>query len=512
MKTVLIGSDFMYDKDGVLKPIEINTNVGFTSNHLEDINDIFDTTYLEEFVTQNGFTKIDYIGASIPIKNIFSSMSLDLGIEFEYHQVAGNSITIPYVEDTENKLIIRSAYDTTAIVDEMYCKDKIGFLNLINSESFGAQFAYLNEVGELVSNITTIPDNGVHPNFILKARYPAYDKELYPKLYKVTTQSELAVILENVTDEYFIMEYYYNSDYNVNGKITKKRSLNILYPPTLQSIPFGKYTDTTRQKLINTPEYDETTFELVSYLRDGYITTDNQTMLKPKLLDTDLVQMADGTFKTGLELQIGDIIRTINIPNEENVDSTDSTVNYKIDLDTFVSGSTYSTNMVTNKSRIDVTANIVEIVFTDDSTWEDTKYSYYLVERDNEVRFIKLADLIAGDIVILIDTTNTTSVGVQSKTVQSTSIVSKAFAGWIITVERRHLFLTVTNSSTQNLSFAAIEHNLIFCSDNTDGASMCNIGGPCGKYQICCPYTQYASSGQCKPANQCDTCLIYYEV
>jgi hypothetical protein len=489
MKTVLIGSDFMYDKDGVLKPIEINTAVGFTKNYLENIDDIFDTTYLEEFITQNGFTKIDYIGGgSLEIKNTLFSMSLDLGIEYEYHQVAGGSITVPYVEDTETTLIIRSAYDATALVDETYCKDKIGFLNLIQSQSFGGQFAYLNEEGQLVNNITTIPDNGVHPNFILKARYPAYDKEVYPKLYKVTTQSELDVILQNVTDEYFIMEYYYNPLHNVNGKVTKKRSLNILYPPTLQSIPLGKYTDTTKQKLVDNPLFDETTFELVSYLRDGYITTDSNFITKPKLLDTDLVLMADGTFKTGLELQVGDIIRTINIPNEENVDSNNATVNYKIDLDTFISGSTYSTNMVTNKSRIDVATNIVEITFTDDSTWEDTEYSYYLVERDNEVRFIALNELLVGDIVILIDTTNPTTLSVQLKTVQLVSPIRKEFSGWIISVERKHLFLTVTNSSTQNLSFAAIEHNNRACIFQTS----------CFLYQFTCYKNQECRYGLCQ--------------
>ena len=61
MRTVLLGSDFMYDKDGNLKPIEINTSVGFTKNHLEDINDIFDTTSLKEFVTQNEFIKIEQV-------------------------------------------------------------------------------------------------------------------------------------------------------------------------------------------------------------------------------------------------------------------------------------------------------------------------------------------------------------------------------------------------------------------------------------------------------------------
>jgi hypothetical protein len=494
MKTVLIGSDFMYDKDGVLKPIEINTNVGFTQNQVEGIDNIFDTTYLEEFVTQNGFTKIDYIGSATPIKNILTSMSIDLGIGFEYHQVEIGAITVPFVEDSETNLIIRSAYDTTALVDDLYCRDKIGFLNLIKSESYGAQFAYLNEEDELVSNITTIPDNGNHPNFILKARYPAYDREIYPKLYKVTTQSELDTVLENVTDEYFIMNYYYNPTHNVTGKITKKRSLNILYPPTLQSIPFGKYTDTTKQKLIDNSVFDGTTFELIDYLRNAYITTDNQAVTKPKLLDTDLVQMGDGTFKTGLDLQVGDIVRTIDIPNATNVDSINEAVNYKIDLDTFISGSTYSTNLITAKSRLDTTTTIIEILFSDGSTWEDTVLSFYLVERDNEVRFIRLDDLVGGDVVLLIDTSDDTNVKVVPKLVQSISSLNKEFSGWVMAVERKHLFLTVTDGNTQNLSFAAIEHN----------GQACGVPGGCGAPAGCSKGVRCNTyNGTCDPFSSC---------
>jgi len=488
MRTVLIGSDFMYDSNGNLRPIEINTAVGFSELQVPYVDEIFDTTHLMEFVTQNGFTKIHFIGNNRVFSNILNSMSIDLGIEYEYHATQPNSLTIPHVEDNETTLIIRSSYDTTALVDDTYCRDKVNFMNLIKDSSFGAQFAYKDDSGVLVNHITTINDNGVHPNFILKGRIPNYDREVYPKFFRVSNQLELDTILANVTDEYFIMQYYYNPLKNINNKVTKIRSLNILYPPTLQSIPFGKYTDTTTQKLSETSEYDETTFELASHLRSSYITTAGQSFDKPKLLDTDLVQMADGTFKTGLDLQVGDVVRTIDIPNATNVDSNEETVNYKINLDTFISGSTYSSNTIIGKQRVDTTTSMVEILFTDNSTWEDTELSYYLVERENEVRFIPLNELISGDIVILIDTTNPSSVGVVEKTVQSTTRISKEFGGWLITVERRHIFLTVTNSSTENISFAAVEHNNVSCFGKYPGYS-CGSGG--------CPYNQYCDGTSC---------------
>ena len=48
MRTVLIGSDFMYDKDGNLKPIEINTAVGWDgAERVEEDIDCLDLTALD---------------------------------------------------------------------------------------------------------------------------------------------------------------------------------------------------------------------------------------------------------------------------------------------------------------------------------------------------------------------------------------------------------------------------------------------------------------------------------
>ena len=188
MRTVLLGSDFMYDKNGSLRPIEINTAVGYHYNKLESNEEAFDLTSLLSFINTNGFTKVVYIGEIEELSLMFSNALNEVSVEYEFLLVPNTSVTIPHVDDNDTTLIIRSAYDTTAIVDDNYCRDKVQFLELIKSESFGAQFAYINDDNALVNYITTIPDNGEHPNFILKARYPQYDREVFPKLFKVSSQ------------------------------------------------------------------------------------------------------------------------------------------------------------------------------------------------------------------------------------------------------------------------------------------------------------------------------------
>ena len=54
MRTVLIGSDFMYDKDGNLRPIEINTAVGWDGpEKVEDDVDCLDFSTLDTFIKSN---------------------------------------------------------------------------------------------------------------------------------------------------------------------------------------------------------------------------------------------------------------------------------------------------------------------------------------------------------------------------------------------------------------------------------------------------------------------------
>ena len=276
-------------------------------------------------------------------------------ISYEFHAVGSSAITIPFIEDNDETLIIRSAYDTTALVDDTYCRDKIEFMNLIKDSAFGSEFAHKEIDGNLINHITTINDNGIHPNFILKSRFPGYDKEVYPKFFKVSDQTELDIIIENnVTSDYFLMEYLYNPDKTWEGHSFVIRSLNVLFPPTLESIQVGQYTKLNQNLLLDNVTYNPTTFEVDEPFRASYNTTPSSAW-KPKLLDTDLVELADGTLKTALDLQVGDSVKTIEIPNANgvNIDSYISS-EFGLPYNTLSSTAVYSSNIVTAKQKVNI--------------------------------------------------------------------------------------------------------------------------------------------------------------
>jgi hypothetical protein len=499
MRTVLVGSDFMYNGNGNLIPIEINTNVGFDNENkrVESADDVFNLSALLQFITDNGFTKIEYIGA---IHAFYQRLSASVDIECNLNYV-NNALTIPNVEDSETTLIIRSAYDTTAIVDDTYCSNKVNFLNLIKNSSFGSEFAYKDTSNNLVNSITTILDNGNHPNFILKAVGPHYDKTMYPKLLKVSNQSELDTILQQVDINYFLMPYYYNPNKLENNHIQVVRSLNLLFPPNLESIQIGQYHKICNEEIDSNASYDNETFEYIGN-RSRYLTTIVSDWT-PKLKDTDLVEMADGSFKTALDLQIGDDIKTIDIPNPFQVDNNNEKANYRISYSDLVSGTTYSTNKVLNKVRVNRKTYVVTITFTDASTWNDVGDSSYLTERNGEIRFLNTLELVAGDYLLLIDTSNNEFI---KKEVSSTIKTSQYLNGWSLTVERIHLFLT--KSSLDNTSsYVSIEHNVgQFCSCDNYIQYTCSVcsANACGKNERCDVY--YYSSYGFVGNGYCATC------
>ena len=358
----------------------------------------------------------------------------------------------------------------------------------------------MDENNQIVSNITTITDNGVHPNFVLKAKYPIYDRNEYPKFYKVTTLEELNVVLQNVTNEYFLMEYHLNISKVENNTVTVVRSYNLLYPATLQSISIGAYTKHGNVQLFDNVTYNSETFEVSSNFRKSYI-SGPQTIQKPKLMDDDLVMMADGTFKTGLELQAGDVIKTIKLyQNQPNLTDSNELKEYNVNFTEFLTNSTFSTNVVLGKEKSNVLAPMTTITFDDNTIWQDTSISQYLIKRGDIVKWTTLNSedteldmLQISDKILLVKTDDLETINIVEKTVTNITNSVDGFDGWTITVQDEHLFLTKTDDGM----FVSIEHNYTCqpCNSQGYGAGGCdkmyevctyNGGGPCFASNLVC--------------------------
>ena len=128
MRAVIIGTDFIKDIDGSFKALETNTNIGMDV----DIVTHMDSQALTNLILDNSINEVHLIHSSANLQifenleiphdarnfGIFLSESICLPNNIEYipHRVDINSVTIPHIEDGDNKLIIRVCYDTTAFM------------------------------------------------------------------------------------------------------------------------------------------------------------------------------------------------------------------------------------------------------------------------------------------------------------------------------------------------------------------------------------------------------------
>lgn len=213
--------------------------------------------------------------------------------------------------------------------------------------------------------------------------------------------------------------------------------------------------------------------------------------------------MGDNTYKVATELVVGDIIKTIDIPNPFDVENFNEVTNYRITQTELEAGTTYSTNAITNIKRINTYSKIVKITFTDGSDWFDNPHSSYLSIRDNEVRFLKLYDellnelsIVVGDSVLLLDTSNIEIPLFILKEISNIETVSEFFGGYEITVENAHLFLTKSDVDSDK-SYVSIEHNIINC----EGYPPCSAAN-CGKGETCCESFGWG----CIPIFKCQDC------
>lgn len=315
MKTILLGTDFMYNSKGDLIPTQINTAVSHNmTDRIEDDSIVYDLTELKNFIQEKNFKTIFYIGLIQSFYNILSKLCNELNITLFYYKIGPPSLTVPNIVDKIDTLIIRSAYDTNAIVDDEYCRNRAEFLNLIKDTKFSSDFAYINYSGKLINNINSIIDNGVHPNFILKSVYPDYDRKIYPKLFRVTNYSQLNKITKNVNPNYFLTTFLYNKEKLYKNNILNIRSLNILFPPELKSISIGTYCKICVDNCNITPEFDEK-FELYAEYRDSYLTSDDYNLtddFEKEYLNENIITQEEKNKMNNTLSSFGKIIIDIN--------------------------------------------------------------------------------------------------------------------------------------------------------------------------------------------------------
>jgi len=223
MKSVLIGSDFL-KLENEIKFLEINTDIDLfkkTSEFLELGNLI---TYMKD----NSYIKLVLIYKTKHISkfvvDLFESICSNNDIILEKIVIPPNAISIPSISEEPNTFYLRCAYDVTAIVDDMYCRDKSEMVKLLfesNNEDILPKTYVINSNDDIVyDNFTELSDNGINPNVIVKKIFPDFTKTEFPAFYKINSTEELSNLKQSLPSDVLVQDYKFNNNNIVNGRIS----------------------------------------------------------------------------------------------------------------------------------------------------------------------------------------------------------------------------------------------------------------------------------------------------
>jgi len=418
MKGTIIGSDLLEHSGGV-KFLEINTNTTIYNDGADmlDYDTLFDmlnTNNIDEF--HFIWTEIDAyypLTGTYRFKEILQEKCVENNITFTEYQVPVGSITVPYIEDTPNKFILRQSFDTTALIDDTYCADKFEFFKLMEgTQLIPKNFQVNDEIGMNTFDVldTTNPE---HPNVLIKARSPLYDAQSYPELHILTEESQLSELKESLPTGHLIQEFVYSNDNLVNGKYAIIRSIDILYGSELDVINMGGYKQNTIIPVdFSDNEFVENTTKLNQKSRYKYITKHITGKIGDYHTDDDsMILNYNGTLSDVDTIQLGDYIRSIDFVDfngnhaanfEEgkiNVLGWDGNLEQS---NTTLTSMSSSLNGITSQS---VDTMFIRITTVDGRSWVDAPSCKYYIEQSGSLAtsFESLNNMYVGDKLIVTD-------------------------------------------------------------------------------------------------------------
>lgn len=333
MRSVLVTTDLVYKSDGTLTPTEINTDsshqlgykvMGFDSaSFLPNFGDFFRHVEFKQFLDSNNFTKIICIDKKSGCHRIFESFCAYYGVTYEYVEVPPNSITIPTVEDAEDTFIIRVAYDTFALLDDMYARDMYEFLNLIKDETFASKVTFTSEGLDTITSFEASQD-GIIPNYVVKPRTPGYPKYEYPKIYRFETTDELASLKQQITDNEFIQKYEFDPSKLVQNRTTNIRSFDLFYGPNLDVFNVMSYkvlnpVSTQNSLLRYDSDINPSTKKVDDLFASKWWPTEySKGGLMYHFDKNDQLVLSNGNLISGEEVSVGDIMRVVSFSEKLN--------------------------------------------------------------------------------------------------------------------------------------------------------------------------------------------------
>ncbi len=466
MKGVLIGSDLIKSSDGSYKVIEINTNIRFFKNDELSLEDYIDKQALKNLLIENNITEFVYIypgndSAPIQEKPIFQNIAEEIGITYTSFITSLNSVTVPYVEDADNKFILRHSYDSTALIDDTYCNDNYEFAKLIEGQPYATK-KIIKDPNFSLNDFSSVDTSTNYPNVVVKSRFPNYNTIQYPKIFKLDNDEQLDS-LSNIEQpiETYLEEYVISEDSFIDNSVNIVRSIDIVYGPNLDTLHLGSHHITSRLEIDLTDDTYYENKEINQIGRVRYSTKNSMNIFSSHVTyhadEDSQIRLMDGTTTDISNLNVGDIIASPTF--EDFILTGDDKPKYKYWSGSFENSNStlqFKETTIVSLNSLTLDTIFIEITLEDGTTWSDLPPSPTYVELNNSLvtKFKLVDELSIGDKFILY---NSNTNQLEKKAITDLNVIFKTnFTIYQIDIEPYDLF---TSSIDEANGIYMIMHN-----------------------------------------------------
>jgi hypothetical protein len=470
MRAVLIAVDYVKDTDGTFKILELNTGIAIAPANMENY---FNKSVFDNFLLENNITEINLISIGvesvenlIDLENTQNIFQLFTGFlkstysgttTFETFGVDRGAVIIPDIEDSPNKLIIRTAYDSTALIDETYARDNYEFLKLVHDMNpTSIPKTYFNHPSLGIDTIqTSIRDNGVYPNFIVKERYPTTDYTEYPKIYKIDTLVELQTLKDSLPVNTILQEYIFNPNDLLNGKTKTYRTVEMVHGELNILNVIEPYIHTAHCPIDITVDYDDNK-QVQYWERPKYIQKYKKSFLTKYICDdTNVLLGPNNTFIQPSTLTVGQTIKTVSVYGMNEDEQNFSPYTFTGVTTDIISGSTIVDANVVHTTSSYKEFWLKRIVLDDGTVFSDIEESTVMCNKNGITKFKRFEDLEIGESLYVI---NINTNEMELKTISTADWVYDKQNIYEIDVEETDTYITL-QEEVSTLTYGLIQHN-----------------------------------------------------
>ncbi len=425
MKGTLFSADFIEDKNGDLRLLEVNTDTSVTDFTYFDYSDF--VSVLEA----NNITKLTIIHKPLVHRMIVDNLISALNdtapfiTTIEEVKVSPNVIYPPSVTEEENMFILRLAYDETSIFDSEYAKGKLNLLSLFYEAGESGSVVEFFHSSSLYGDYNSISTDGVNgvnlPDAVVKN---VVENQKMAKFYKIgseveneTSEERWNNFINEMNDSNFVIQkYHVNSNSLINNKVASIRTFSIVYGSNLDLIHLAHFKKFSIFELPTSLVYDESTYvnELDAKhfheFATNYIKYGGQF---EGILNTHLIVKSDETESQAGDLIVGDYLKSFYI-GDTSLYENDTDINtWQISGSNLPTGSYVTSSIIIYKNTKlleDKALNKMSVNNNEDAIYVSPVKSFLVHDSDDNVIKWKTAIDINENTDYLIDSDGSTAV------------------------------------------------------------------------------------------------------